>query len=173
MAAGHIVLMCQTEEIHESFYDLFNQRYNVINDPKSKKFHYYTNIAIGAHSKPCKVNPDFRCIVVIKKSDLQTPVPLPFLSRFEKYRLSHDVIYRKVVDATPLSLKLLIEAVRKHVSIYTVFVKAIITDTCMFRLKHLLLAFLSISMVIEKRIRYNPCCLHYYHQKVTSISRIH
>ena len=119
MAAGHIVLMCQTEEIHECFYDLFNQRYSVINDPKSNKCYYYTNIAIGAHSKPCKVNPEFRCIVVVKESDIEHQrTPQPFLNRFEKYRLSHDVIYTKVLDSTPLFAKLLIQTVHKRVSVY-------------------------------------------------------
>ena len=107
--------MCQTEEIHECFYDLFNQRYNVIHDPRSNKCHYYTNIAIGAHSKPCKVDPQFRCIVVVKKEDLPR-TPLPFMNRFEKYRLSHDVIYKMVVDSTPPNAQLLITAVYQKVS---------------------------------------------------------
>lgn len=107
--------MCQTEEIHECFYDLFNQRFNVINDPKTKKCHYYTNIAIGAHSKPCKVDPEFRCIVVVKEEDLST-TPLPFLNRFEKYRISHDVIYDLVLNTTPACAQRLVEAVLNKVS---------------------------------------------------------
>ena len=108
--------MCQTEEIHECFYDLFNQRYNVINDPRSNRRHYYTNIAIGAHSKPCKVDPKFRCIVVVKKEDLPR-TPLPFLNRFEKYHLSHDVIYKMVLDSIPLNAQLLIKAVHQKVRV--------------------------------------------------------
>lgn len=106
--------MCQTEEIHECFYDLFNQRYNVINDPKTNKCHYYTNIAIGAHSKPCKVHPQFRCIVVVREEDLSR-TPLPFLNRFEKYRISHEVIYEKVLDSKPSNVQCIINAVYKKV----------------------------------------------------------
>ena len=112
--------MCQTEEIHECFYDLFNQRYSVINDPKSNRCHYYTNIAIGAHSKPCKVDPHFRCIVVVKEEDLSR-TPLPFLNRFEKYRISHDVIYKKVLDSSPKPAHLLIDAVYKRVSVHVTY----------------------------------------------------
>lgn len=115
VSAGHTILMCQTEEIHECFYDLFNQRFNVINDPKTEKCHYYTNIAIGAHSKPCKVDPRFRCIVVVREEDLST-TPLPFLNRFEKYRLSHEVIYDRVLDTFPANGRCLIEAVFCKVS---------------------------------------------------------
>ena len=106
--------MCQTEQIHECFFDLFNQRYDVIYDPNSETHHYYANIAIGAHSKLCKVHPDFRCIVVIREADLPR-TSLPFLNRFEKYRVSHDVLYRKVLDSTPQFAQLLIKTVYKKV----------------------------------------------------------
>ncbi len=88
VSAGHTVLMCQTDEIHESFYDLFNQRFHSIEDLSLGGVRYYTNITIGSHSKPCRVDPKFQCLVVIKKSDIEH-TPAPFLNRFEKYRLSH------------------------------------------------------------------------------------
>ena len=44
---GHTVVMSQTDDIHESFYDLFNQRFRRIDDPDHGP-RYYTNIAIGA-----------------------------------------------------------------------------------------------------------------------------
>ncbi len=31
---GHTVVMSQTDDIHESFYDLFNQRFRRIDDPQ-------------------------------------------------------------------------------------------------------------------------------------------
>ena len=106
--------MCQTEEIHESFYDLFNQRFNVIYDPRTKQYHLYTNLAIGAHSKPCEVNPAFRCIVVLREQDISS-TPSPFLNRFEKYRVSHDLIYREVLLEQPKCVSLLMQTVHTKV----------------------------------------------------------
>lgn len=106
--------MCQTDEIHESFYDLFNQRFNVIDDPKTKERHFYANIAIGAHSKPCRVDPNFRCVVVVKEDDLEA-TPAPFLNRFEKYRLSHETIYDQVLCELPNCLANLIKCAKQKV----------------------------------------------------------
>ena len=85
---GHTVVMSQTDDIHESFYDLFNQRFRRIDDPDHGP-RYYTNIAIGAHLKPSRVHPDFQCVVVVKKSEV-ADTPPPFLNRFEKYLISHS-----------------------------------------------------------------------------------
>lgn len=85
---GHTVVMSQTDDIHESFYDLFNQRFRRIDDPK-KGPRYYTNIAIGAHLKPSRVHHEFQCIVVMKKTEIED-TPAPFLNRFEKYLITHS-----------------------------------------------------------------------------------
>ena len=82
--------MSQTDEIHESFYDLFNQRFRSIEDSKHGT-RFYANIAIGAHSKPCRVDPKFQCVVVVRESELHQ-TPAPFLNRFEKYRLTHKEV---------------------------------------------------------------------------------
>ena len=106
--------MYQTDEIHESFYDLFNQRFHIINDPKTNKCHCYASVAIGAHSKPCEVHPNFKCIVVIRKQDLgQTPKP--FLNRFEKYLLSHKTVYEELLFLQPPCLCSVIQVARKKV----------------------------------------------------------
>ena len=85
---GHTVVMSQTDDIHESFYDLFNQRFRRIDDPE-KGPRYYTNIAIGAHLKPSRVHHEFQCVVVMKKSEIED-TPAPFLNRFEKYLVTHS-----------------------------------------------------------------------------------
>ena len=84
---GHTVVMSQTDDIHESFYDLFNLRFRRIDDEKGPR--YYTNIAIGAHLKPSRVHPNFQCVVVVKKSEIEG-TPAPFLNRFEKYLISYS-----------------------------------------------------------------------------------
>ena len=113
---GHTVVMSQTDDIHESFYDLFNQRYRRIDDPQQGP-RYYTNIAIGAHMKPCRVHPNFQCVVVVKKSEVKD-TPAPFLNRFEKYCISHSTLLETALAALPPCLKIMIEAAKAKVHIY-------------------------------------------------------
>ena len=118
MSTGHTILMCETDEIHESFYDLFNQRFRSIEDPK-RGVRYYTNIAIGAHSKPCRVHPNFQCVVVIKKSEVEN-TPAPFLNRFEKYSLSHDGLLETTLNTLPVCLAILLNTVHIKVCVHNV-----------------------------------------------------
>ncbi|XP_065839047.1 uncharacterized protein [Oscarella lobularis] len=96
---GRTVILSQTDDINESFYDLFNQRFRRIAD------RYYANIAIGSHSKPCRVDPSFRCIVHVRQSELENTPP-PFLNRFEKYLVSiEDWLDASVASLPPVLRK--------------------------------------------------------------------
>ena len=106
--------MSQTDDIHESFYDLFNQNFRRFDDPKTGP-RYFTNIAIGAHIKPSKVDLKFQCIVVVKKSEIKN-TPAPFLNRFEKYFISHTNLLDLVFDELPPCLKVITKVVYKKVS---------------------------------------------------------
>jgi len=106
--------MSQTDDIHESFYDLFNQRFRRIDDPQDGA-RYYTNIAIGAHIKPCRVHPDFECIVMVKESELKD-IPPPFLNRFEKYLLSHEQVLEAALNHLPPCLTLVLRTALDKVS---------------------------------------------------------
>ena len=99
--------MSQTDELHESFYDLFNQRFRRIDDPKTGP-RFYANIAIGAHHKPCRVHPSFQCIVVVKQSEIDD-IPHPFLNRFEKYSLTHKTLLDAVLRKQPPYLRSVIQ----------------------------------------------------------------
>ena len=144
--------MIQTDDIHESFYDLFNRRFTRIDIPvphaqpnagphdfkpgdskpndqphnlkpkpqddskpdDQSSTRLYANIAIGAHLKPCRVHPNFKCIVALKKSELNH-TPAPFLNRFEKYCLTHKDIYECVLKRLPTGLKSVLEATYEKV----------------------------------------------------------
>ena len=99
--------------MHESFYDLFNQRFRRIDDPGHKP-KYYTNIAIGAHSRPCRIHPNFQCIVVLKKSAVNVTPP-PFLNRFEKYCITHSILLNERLSFFPSSLKILVLEAKEKV----------------------------------------------------------
>ena len=105
--------MTQTDGIHESFYDLFNQRFRRIDDPKGGA-RYYTNIAIGAHMKPSRVNPNFQCVVVVKKSEVKN-TPAPFLNRFEKYCITHRSLLEEALSTLPPCIRIIVEAAMEKV----------------------------------------------------------
>ena len=111
---GHTVVLSQTDSIHESFYDLFNRRFHRIDANTGPR--YYANIAIGAHIKPCRVHKEFECLVVVKESDLDSmSIPQPFLNRFEKYRLSHEIVLEATLASFPPALSQMLKAVLNKV----------------------------------------------------------
>ena len=107
--------MNQTDDIHESFYDLFNQHFRRIDDPEAGP-RYFTNIAIGAHLKPSRVDQNFQCIVVVKESEIKN-TPAPFLNRFEKYYVSHKHLLKLALDSLSPSLQLMANAIYTKVSV--------------------------------------------------------
>lgn len=106
--------MFQTDDIHESFYELLNQRFRILDDPK-KGIKLFTNVTIGAHTKPCRVDSAFQCIVVVKKSELKN-IPQAFLSRFEKFFFSFNCLYFSVVKSKPPNLQIIFTAIMEKVS---------------------------------------------------------
>ena len=106
--------MSQTDDIHESFYNLFNQNFCTIDDPEDGP-RYFTNIAIGAHLKPSRVDQNFQCIVVVKESEIKN-TPAPFLNRFEKYFISHTNLLNLVFDKLPPCLKVIANVAYRKVS---------------------------------------------------------
>jgi hypothetical protein len=112
---GKTVLMSQTDDIHESFYDLFNQHFRRIDNPDpTKEPKFYANIAIGSHHKPCRVHKDFQCVVIIKESEVKD-TPAPFLNRFEKYRVSHKDFLRARLDSFPPCMRIAVNAALEKV----------------------------------------------------------
>ena len=112
---GETILMCKTDEIHESFYSLFNLHFTTIVDPDdSSKSRFFTNIAIGANSKPSQVHPNFQCVIVVKKSELNL-IPPPFLDRFEKYTLSHRTVLQTVLEELPPHMEILLKLIYEKV----------------------------------------------------------
>ena len=106
VSEGHTVLLYQTDEIHESFYNLFNQNFRSIDDPE-KGTRYFANVAIGPYTKPCLVHPNFQCVVVINQSEI-LKMPSPFLNRFEKYLISHkNLLESRMIGLPPLMQSIL------------------------------------------------------------------
>ena len=117
-------MMIQTDDIHESFYDLFNQRFRRIDDPNGGA-RYYTNIAIGAHLKPSRVDPNFQCVVIIKESEVEN-TPAPFLNRFEKYCITHHTLLEEALSHLPPCIRIIVKAAMEKVYTYAASMKTII-----------------------------------------------
>ncbi|XP_065842574.1 uncharacterized protein [Oscarella lobularis] len=101
VSSGQTVILTQTENINERLYDLLNQRFRRVDDAESAIPRYYANIAIGSHSWPCRVHPNFRCVIFIRASEV-FDAPPPFLNRFEKFYLSEkDVLEEALVSLPP------------------------------------------------------------------------
>ena len=115
---GKTVILSQADEIYENFYDLFNQNYKQVEDDKGRR--YYANIAIGSHSKPCRVDPNFQCIVHLHKSFLKD-APQPFLNRFEKFHVSQDDLLQASIDALPPCMKIIVKSAINQVIIIKLF----------------------------------------------------
>ena len=64
MRAGKTVILYNLNEIHESLYDMLNQRYT-----KHTSGRLYCRVALGAESRACYVDHKFKCIVIAHKND--------------------------------------------------------------------------------------------------------
>ena len=87
ISEGYIVVMKNLDGLYGSLYDLFNQKYTVVEGQKSC-FLYY-----GESKQKVNVHDNFKCIVIIPtnpsgkdaKEDIELKQPAPFLNRFEKF----------------------------------------------------------------------------------------
>jgi uncharacterized membrane protein len=93
MANGDTVILVAADGIYGNFYDLFNKHFTIVPAENVKlgdpMVTFFSSVAVGSMSRPCKVHPSFKVIVHLPISQLPN-TPLPFLSRFEKYVLSID-----------------------------------------------------------------------------------
>ena len=110
---GHTVVLSLTDAVRECFYDLLNQRFVCIEDSTHGK-RFYANVVIGSCARPALIHPYFQCVVVIKDSDLPH-TPATFLSQFEKYSLSHQLLLSDLLNNFPPILRELVYAAKDKV----------------------------------------------------------
>lgn len=110
---GTSVLLLHTDSIQENFYDVFNRRFRCVYIKDENR--YYANISCGAHSKMSRIHHNFRCIIVIKASEVDK-TPSPFLNRFEKFYLSHEVLASIAQESLPRTFSYILKGVQCKVS---------------------------------------------------------
>ena len=106
---GKTVILSQTESINDSFYDLFKQNFRCIRDTVHGR-RYYTMVGY----KLCRVDPNFQCVVYIRKSQLINTPP-SFLQFFEKFLISQQDLLEFLMKALPLQLKTSVSTARSKV----------------------------------------------------------
>lgn len=87
MEQPQVLILKDLDDIYGSLYDMLNQNYTIVQGKK------HCRVALGPFSNPtCEVNNDFKCIVIIDKSNIENTDP-PFLNRFEKQQyLLRDIL---------------------------------------------------------------------------------
>lgn len=92
MEQPQVLILKDLDDIYGSLYDMLNQNYTIVQGKK------HCRVALGPFSNPtCEVNNDFKCIVIIDKSNIENTDP-PFLNRFEKQQyLLRDILKPKNV----------------------------------------------------------------------------
>ena len=93
------IVLVNTERIHGSLYELLNQTFSIISNAKGEP-QIFTKIAVGATTYACRVHPQFQCVIILKKKDLEK-APTPFLSRFSKFLLKPSAVFRSIVSKLP------------------------------------------------------------------------
>ena len=110
MEQPSLVILVNGKRVHGSLYDFFNQNLTVLSTIENKS---YATVAIGPVTYISYVNPGFMCIVYMKESDLKK-TPTPFLSRFEKFRITiSDLLDNQIEKLLDNELQSLINAIAK------------------------------------------------------------
>ncbi|KAK7465937.1 hypothetical protein BaRGS_00037515, partial [Batillaria attramentaria] len=82
METGKTVILLNLDNLYESLYDALNQYYSFLAGAR------YVDLGLGTHRVKCKVDEQFRLIVVAEKQTVYDKFPIPLINRLEKHFLS-------------------------------------------------------------------------------------
>uniref|UniRef100_A0A0G4IBB0 Uncharacterized protein n=1 Tax=Chromera velia CCMP2878 TaxID=1169474 RepID=A0A0G4IBB0_9ALVE len=103
---GRTGVLINASPLYSSLFDVLNIHYSSVTmnegsaagpSLRQRKV-YIARIGIGAQTRPCRVNPQFR-LVVHQPSSQMTTTQLPFLNRFEKYEVRVQDILKERLAA--------------------------------------------------------------------------
>ena len=98
METGKTIVMVNTNRVHGSLYDVFNQNFSIMATGDTRKI--FSKVAIGSKTMDVVVHENFQCLVHVKRSEM-VDLPAPFLSRFQKFSLNINDFYQ--IQAAKLS----------------------------------------------------------------------
>ena len=84
MEIGNTVILLNFQNLYESLYDALNQYYYELGGDK------YVYLGINTHRIQCRVNEDFRLIIISDKASVYDSkrFPIPLINRLEKHFLN-------------------------------------------------------------------------------------
>ncbi|PAA74374.1 hypothetical protein BOX15_Mlig025717g4 [Macrostomum lignano] len=82
MERGSTVVLLNMDALYESLYDVLNQYYEQCGDDR------FVDLGLGTHRLKCKVNLNFRMIVVAEQTTVRERFPIPLINRLEKHKLT-------------------------------------------------------------------------------------
>ena len=82
MESGKTIILLNLENLYESLYDALNQYYMVLNDQR------YVDLGLGTQRVKCRVDDNFKLIVIADKKTVCERFPTPLVNRLEKHFLN-------------------------------------------------------------------------------------
>uniref|UniRef100_A0A1I8GSB1 AAA domain-containing protein n=1 Tax=Macrostomum lignano TaxID=282301 RepID=A0A1I8GSB1_9PLAT len=86
MERGSTVVLLNMDALYESLYDVLNQYYEQCGDDR------FVDLGLGTHRLKCKVNRNFRMIVVAEQTTVRERFPIPLINRLEKHKLTTSAV---------------------------------------------------------------------------------
>ncbi len=86
MERGIPVILLNYEQIYESLYDVLNQCYTELHTGR------YVDLGLRSYKIKCRVDPNFRLIIIAEKSRVFTQFPTALINRMEKHILVSKTI---------------------------------------------------------------------------------
>ncbi|KAJ7339580.1 hypothetical protein OS493_005983 [Desmophyllum pertusum] len=81
METGRTVILLNLESLYESLYDALNQYYVYCYGQK------FVDLGLGSHRVKCRVDENFRLIVIAERDVVYSKFPIPLINRLEKHYL--------------------------------------------------------------------------------------
>ena len=82
MESGKTIILLNLENLYESLYDALNQYYMVLNNQR------YVDLGLGTQRVKCRVDDNFKLIVIADKKTVCERFPTPLVNRLEKHFLN-------------------------------------------------------------------------------------
>ncbi|XP_051273053.1 E3 ubiquitin-protein ligase rnf213-beta isoform X1 [Dicentrarchus labrax] len=84
METGRTVILLNMQNLYESLYDALNQYYVYLSKQQ------YVDLGLGSHRVKCRVQTNFRLVVVEDQKKVYEHFPMPLINRLEKHRVDRS-----------------------------------------------------------------------------------
>eukprot|EP00061_Rhincodon_typus_P016928 g45396.t1 len=100
METGRTVILLNLKNLYESLYDALNQYYVTLGE------YQYVDLGLGTHRVKCRVDKNFRLIVIEDKDVVYEQFPIPLINRLEKHSLDMGTVLNQQQQSINKQLEL-------------------------------------------------------------------